>query len=152
MQAGKGQRKHTEVTPAQFCRHTTSSIGFLNFEVREHTCAREIEGTKASDKERRVENVQLGRRMLHEFRHHDGWRIDHGRLQRVGDCTDSCGEIGMHVNESMPVQRHAVALFGGCVLLCCRFLAMAGVTAVLLCAGEHEELRAGYAAAAQKCC
>ncbi len=90
--------------------------------------------------------------MLHEFRRHSGWRINHCRLCQLPDGRDVRGEIGMHVNESMPVKRHAVALFCRCVLLWCRFLAMAGVTAVLLCAGEHEELRAGYAASAQKCC
>ncbi len=51
--------------------------------------------------------------MLHEFRRHDGWRIDHGRLYRFARGRDGRGKIGMHVNESMPFQRHTVALFGG---------------------------------------
>ena len=58
----------------------------------------------------------------------------------------------MHLNESVPVERHAVAFFCGAVLLRRGFLAMSSVAAVLLCAREYEKLRAGYAAAAQKRC
>ena len=57
----------------------------------------------------------------------------------------------MHLNETVPVEWHAIALFGGAALLWCRFFAMTGVAAVLLGAWEHEKLRAGYTATAQKC-
>ncbi len=55
--------------------------------------------------------------MFHEFRRHDGWRINHSRLFHFVRGRDGRGEIGMYLNESVPVKRHAVAFFRGCVLL-----------------------------------
>ena len=77
--------------------------------------------------------------------------MDHCRLHQIAGCRDSCGEIGMHLNETVPVEWHAITLFGGAALLRCSFFAMTGVAAVLLGAREHEELRAGNTATAQKC-
>src|SRR6185295_12370250 len=70
------------------------------------------------------------------------------RLQ-LWDHRRAFGCRGIEMRKPVQLQRHALTLLRGSVLL--RFLAPPGLAAVLFCSRKHEELRASHAAAIQQC-